>query len=254
MTLPSNASMGIFPDNNPTKFSIKLPQTIELNSQYEVGLAEIQFPNSYFNVLEDDVWIHYYLSETTENDIRKHYPPVLVTLPAGLYESIEDFVNEMNTALMAKDGVIKIVYNKASKRAGVRLYTKDIEVSFSDTLKDILMLPSSHMRGNQPEMEGTDMADVNRDMKNIYVYADIATARCVGDTMVPLLRSVPILDRTSTSVFRIYDKPHYVPLSRFSFDTVEIHLTNDKGKRVPFTTGTSVVTLHFRQRNRFDLN
>lgn len=72
--------------------------------------------------------------------------------------------------------------------------------------------------------------------------------------MVTLLRSVPILDRTITSVFCIFDKLHYASFSRFSFNIVEIHLTNDKGKRVPFTTGTSVVTLYFWLCNAFNFN
>lgn len=103
-------------------------------------------------------------------------------------------------------------------------------------------------------LEGTYMADLNWDLKNVYLYVDIVSPRCVGDVMVLLLSSGPILDETSTSVFRIYNKPHYVPLSRFSIDMVEIHLTNNKGKQVPFTTGTTVLTLHFRQCKQFDFN
>lgn len=88
------------------------------------------------------------------------------------------------------------------------------------------------------------MVDLDQEMRNVYLYSDIVGARPVGDAMVPLLRTVPILDRTGTSVFRIYDKPHYVPLSWFSFDTVEILLANAHGKTILSTTGTSVMTLH----------
>lgn len=156
VTLPSNRLMNIFPDHNRSKFSIKFPQTIKVTPQYEVGLAEIQFPNSYLNVFEYELWIHYYLQETNATDIRKRNPLVLITLPAGLYDSTEDFINDMFTTLMSKYAVTEVYYNKASKRAGARLYRKDIEVRFSDTLKHILKLSSSHMPGAQPYLGGSD--------------------------------------------------------------------------------------------------
>jgi hypothetical protein len=59
VTLPSNASMGLFPDNNAGQYFVKLPQTLELTSHYEVGLVETQFPNSYFNVLDGEIWLDY---------------------------------------------------------------------------------------------------------------------------------------------------------------------------------------------------
>lgn len=54
----------------------------------------------------------------------KKIPPVLVTLPAGLYESIEDFINELNEALMSKETVMELYYNKASKTSRAQTITK----------------------------------------------------------------------------------------------------------------------------------
>lgn len=45
VTLLSNASMTLFIYSNPSLLFIKLPQTIEVNHLYKVGLPEIQFPN-----------------------------------------------------------------------------------------------------------------------------------------------------------------------------------------------------------------
>lgn len=58
VTLQSNTFVRKFPDNIPTQFSNKLPQTLEVNGQYEVGLGEIHFPNSYCNVLGEFITIH----------------------------------------------------------------------------------------------------------------------------------------------------------------------------------------------------
>lgn len=85
------------------------------------------------------------------------------------------------------------------------------------------------------------------------MFFDFDAALHVGNAMVHLLHTVPILDRTITSVFRILDKSHYVPLSSCPFVTVELHLTNDHEKTILFTNGTLVVALHFRKGNHFKI-
>jgi hypothetical protein len=248
ITLPSNASLNLYPDNQPGKFFVKLPQTIDVSSQYEVGLAEIQFSNSYFNVLEGEVWLRYYPPAKA--------PVTILKLTPGLYRSAESVVDEFNKVIVRQEvsgqqAKIRFYYNKGSKKAQLKLFSEG-EVRISETLKDILGFTDSRVSENTPVLEGTE-GHLDNAINNVYVYSDIVAARPVGDVMVPLLRAIPILDRHSNSMFRIYDKPHYLPLSRFSFDLVEILLTTETGKTIAFESGTSVLTLHFRPRRHFDL-
>ena len=48
ITCPSNASMDIYKDNTPSHFRINLPQRLYLQNNYEVALAEIQYPMTYW--------------------------------------------------------------------------------------------------------------------------------------------------------------------------------------------------------------
>lgn len=105
----------------------------------------------------------------------------------------------MNKTLMASNYVIEINYNKTSKSASVRRYELVYVVSPSNALTDILAVLELFLRNSN----GQDMVDFDREIENVY----IVTARPVVDSLEPLLRTVPILDRTSTSVFRIYKKP-----------------------------------------------
>lgn len=43
---------------------------------------------------------------------------------------------------------------------------------------------------------------MDRHMKNVFIYINIVSAHAIGVAMVPLLRTVHTLDRTSSSVFR----------------------------------------------------
>ena len=47
LTLPSNASMDVFPDNKVGSYYIKFPQTIDLNGDWEVGLYSISYSNTW---------------------------------------------------------------------------------------------------------------------------------------------------------------------------------------------------------------
>ena len=56
LTLPSNASMKMHPDNALAHYITDLPQRIDLTGEWECGLAEIQYPHTWYNVRVDDSW------------------------------------------------------------------------------------------------------------------------------------------------------------------------------------------------------
>ena len=59
LTLLSNASMAMFPMNTLAHYITDLPQRIDLTGK--CGLAEIQYPHTWYNVGVDDTW--FFLNE-----------------------------------------------------------------------------------------------------------------------------------------------------------------------------------------------
>src|SRR5688572_30289327 len=57
LTLPSNSSQELFPNNTLTEFTTQLPSTIELTNEWEVGLAEIMFPRSWYTIPKEGLII-----------------------------------------------------------------------------------------------------------------------------------------------------------------------------------------------------
>ena len=51
VTLPSDASINVYPDNRQSNFTVLLKEPIKFNGDYEVGLAEI----NYFNLLKTHI-------------------------------------------------------------------------------------------------------------------------------------------------------------------------------------------------------
>ena len=56
LTLPSNASMSLYPGNTLTNYITALPQRVRLEGQWECGLVEIQYCHSWYNVRRENAW------------------------------------------------------------------------------------------------------------------------------------------------------------------------------------------------------
>lgn len=54
LTLMSDSSKSYFPANRTSHFSVQLPRTINLTGEWNVALAELQYPNNIYNVSENN--------------------------------------------------------------------------------------------------------------------------------------------------------------------------------------------------------
>ena len=69
LTVPSNASSDVFPDNKTTSYRVKLPQTIDLEGNWEVGLYSISYPNTWYT-LQKGFDTHVYYADHTKLSMR----------------------------------------------------------------------------------------------------------------------------------------------------------------------------------------
>ena len=84
VTLPSNSSMQYFPDNKTSNFVNKLSRTLQLDEDWEVGLAEIVYPHTWYNIRKGKnsveitlpitcIWYSKQLNTVFSLDIRRKY-------------------------------------------------------------------------------------------------------------------------------------------------------------------------------------
>ena len=210
LTLPSNSSMKEYPKNVPGHYYTKLPQTIDLSGKnYEIGLAEIQFPNTYSNVEAGEMLII----------VQPDGPTGLMALelPQGLYDTAEIMISSLNALVQQAYLEAKInkktlqpqlFYDRSSKRVTLKIYDKDARVRFSPQLAKILRMSKEEMKGPR-KYQSTGVVDIHKDSNAMYIYCDLVRHRQVGDTMVPLLRVVPATEKNADVTYRIFEKPHY---------------------------------------------
>ncbi len=248
LTLPSNSSMKFYPNNTLTSYTTHLQTPISLSGDWEVGLVEIQYPYSWYNLQNNENRIVYR---------QDGHRPVDLMIQPGYYDSpsqLLDQINWMISVTATKQGSDKFPvfkYNELTKRVSATI-RKDTLVSFSSTLASMLGV-GERQNPVQNELDVEDLpwysrhaCDVHRGFHSMYVYCDVLEHVPVGDTRAPLLRIVNVRGSNGESIYRIYDKPLYVPLQKKNFESLEIDIRTDTGIPVPFEYGKVVVTLHFR--------
>ena len=77
--------------------------------------------------------------------------------------------------------------------------------------------------------------DMLQGFNSIYVYIDVVEPHVVGDSLVSLLRIVPIQGEQTIS--KHFNHVPYFPLLRKEFGTIEIIIRDDTGHAVPFERG-----------------
>lgn len=250
LTLPSNSSLKYYPDNTVARFTTRLQNPVSLSGEWEVGLAEIQYQHSWYNISRGEGRFTY------TKHINPQYGAGVLRVPAGYYESVDHVVNQINQQIADFAGKLAITnypsfkYNEISKRILATLHKGD-DVSFGTHLAALLGIgnrqnPLSHGEESPIQWKANNVCDLNRGFYSMYVYCDVLEHVPVGDARVPLLRIVDVSGKSGETVHRIYDKMQYVPLQKKMFDSIEIDIRNDSGTPVPFEFGKVVLTLHFR--------
>ena len=116
MELVSNASSELFPNNTLSSFTNFLPEQVNLDGQWEVAISEISYPSMFQNVTEGKFMFYdEEFSKTTE----AYY------LEPGLYSSITDIVEAMNTLIQERnnhrDTCITIKVSRVTQKVKVYL-------------------------------------------------------------------------------------------------------------------------------------
>ena len=80
--------MDTFPENTLTQYVTKLPDRFDLLGECEVGLSEIQYPISWYNVSKEDVQLEMYHVDSSMSSSNAALHDI--SPPPGHYDSHYD--------------------------------------------------------------------------------------------------------------------------------------------------------------------
>ncbi|GBL79972.1 hypothetical protein AVEN_29004-1 [Araneus ventricosus] len=145
-------------------------------------------------------------------------------------------------------------YNKHSKKVKLQL-SNGATLKLSDRLSENLVfvpgevLGENVVRDTTYAIESPFIADPNVDLYLLYIYTDIIQPEMVGGVFAPLLRIVTVKGKDGDMIHEIFDRPHYCPVSRKNFQSIEIVIRTHTGRFVSFDRGKLIVKLHFRLKH-----
>jgi hypothetical protein len=259
-----------------TEFTTKLPSTIELTNEWEVGLAEIMFPRSWHTIPKggliivadyracDIDWKLSMDSKLRNGELSEEEEDldsvVKIRLKGGFYKTMEEVTQELNLAsgaAFAATGIDQVIspptfyYREITRRIYVTI-AAGMSIEFPPSLESVLGLtPEQNPMCNRTKdkllVSGDLSCDLQTGIHALYVYCDLLQFTYVGNIKAPLLRVVDSGGETGDVVTRYYERPRYIPIQKKSFDTIQVIIRDDFGEKIQFENGKVLLTLHFRR-------
>ena len=175
ITLPSNSSMQYFPDNKTSNFVMKLSRTLQIDGEWEVGLAEIDYPHTWYNIPEGKNSVEIYVPDKWVQEF---------SIQPGYYEKMIDVIDALRKAGLANLTDVIVTYDDTSKRVTVRCTKGAVLELQGDIARMFGFFNDTTIRAS--DKEGFTLALPETGNQHFYVYADIIKSQYHGD-MVMLL-------------------------------------------------------------------
>lgn len=270
VSLPSNSSKKYYGVQSMSNFRTKLAREINLDvNQWEVGLSNIIYPISWHNLInatfkvktlnynDEWKWIDGKITDNRYEDV-----PQLIA----------EFEQQLEEVLGADQNKIRFRYLPTRH---VKIYiTNDSALQLSQNLAEVLGFGETCNENNNDEylrfrpvtklmytighdeicdvqgsiIKSPFVADVHRNRRTLFVHCDIIKSQLVGDLYIPLLRTIAIQGRTDEVVSVSFPNIHYMGIERSTFQVIEVHITDEIGRNIPFQQGRVIVELHFKRK------
>ena len=192
ITLPNNSSKDFFPENNPSEYTTRLPQWIQLNGEWEIGLHSMAYTSrNIVRHLDEPISFTYNGNNEKGGRMKKYHTTV--------YEYITNINKSLRESPRVTDNEIRFKFELNGKvtitlSPGYKVYLRrEQAIVLGFTKFD----DSAEVKEIAKTETGLYEANLHRET-NIYVYCDIVQPQIVGNKMAPLLGIVPCEKATET--------------------------------------------------------
>ena len=203
VTLPSNSFMQYFPDNNTSNFVTKILRKLQLNGEWEVGLAEIDYPHTWYNIREGKNSLEIYVPDKWAQEI---------SFQPGYYEKVQEMIDAFRKAGLANMTDVVVSYDDTSKRVTVRCAKGTVLELRGDIARMFGLLNNTAIRAFGKK--GFTLALPETGNQYFKIYTDIIKSQYHGNVVVPVLRTVTVKGEHGSYVSKNFERPHYIPLNK----------------------------------------
>ncbi|CAF0918414.1 unnamed protein product [Brachionus calyciflorus] len=211
VTLPSNSSMNLYPENTMTDYTVLLKESIRLEVQYDVALVKFTYKHlwslevvyhdgenikSFTSRLNGEIWKFYINKEYDRRlELGKSNKeiPQNIKIPKYPFTSNlrdEDVVDEIKSS-----DYFRAIPSFSLDPYRFIMYTREYRIRFDGDILRIFNLESKlyEVSGDKRYLEWGIINDPSPNIINsLFIYCDIIDFQYVGDAYAPLLRSVVV--------------------------------------------------------------
>ena len=248
ITLPSDSSKGLFPENNPSEYVSSLSRWIELNGEWEVGLHSVAYTQ--WNIIKHLNEPILFTGTRGGNTVKYE-----VVLAKKYYTTIDEYISNIN------ESIKKLFKDTAIIKFGIT--NGKVTITSTGHLKIYLRKEQAivlgFMKFDDPEevkkIDNTETGSYDANLHretNIHVYCDIVQPQIVGDMEIPLIGIIPTGKTTGTyeTIYAV-ENIHYIPIQTKSFQKIKVLLRSSTNEPIPFEYGRASITLHLKPVNYF---
>ena len=270
ISLPANSGAGYFSENTNSHFFTKLNTHLNFkNDEWEIALTDLFYPRTWINIPDGVIRVVRRgrgklfntlpflskIADLSSSFERTHENLTVdkvedISLARGGIETIRELITKINDSFKGKEleKSFFISYDAFSNKSYISI-REGIMVFMSDDLyetlgfkRDVSLVTGCHF--------SPFACDPDVGFRSIYVYSNLIEKRIVGDYQVPLLRSVPTKGERNSRVHEAFLVRQYLKAAKVNTDIIEIRLTTDEGKNIPFSSGIVYVNIHVRRRKK----
>ena len=195
--------MQYFPDNKTSNFATKLPRTLQLDEEWEVGPAEIDYSHTWYNIREGKDFVEIYVPDQWLHKI---------SIQPGYYEKVQDVIDALLKAGLANTTDAVVSYDDTSKRITARCAKGTVIELRRDIARIFGYLDNMPVKAS--EKKGFILALPETGNQYFYVYANIIKRQYHSDVVVPVLCTVTVKEEHGIYINKNSERPHHVPLNK----------------------------------------
>jgi hypothetical protein len=303
VTLPSNGSKDVYPNNKPNSYKNQFPRALQLDGEWEVALTELTYPGTSMSIdrpvkiqicifrndnlgklkgirtnqspMLDTVYFELpllynlgshgqiFVIGEEEVDNVESLDSLLIEIPVGKYTP-KSLVEKFRQVLAAQVATIEssvkrpfhhlmeLTFDEMKNRVcSESLHQVLIFYYQEDDASSLFGLPKLTDKKFSKEFHlgkyEFPLPPLVKDSKSLFIYTDIIDNDLVGDALVPLLRTVDILDDLDVIVHKAFDLSYYKRVIPSLLPSIEIQVNSETGALVNFESGEVICLLHFRK-------
>lgn len=258
ITLVSNSSMDVYPENKTSSFTVHLPQKISLKGDWCVAVAEVHYNYNFFNVNDRNNTIKLIdnAGDLNSNELIPGDKIHEVQIQSGYYSTVKDLIDTVNAQIapfLHKNGYLLSIDQFSSRTLVHKTYVK------KETSHIYLNGRLGMQLGFNPH---TDVlrSEISPHIGNVsfgisdqmFIYTDIIDPTFIGHEkayVIKVINTEAKKFKFGDACYKEYTHMHYMRLQKRDFDTISVDIRDYTGEFMPFEHGVLMIKLHFKKQN-----